>query len=343
MDKHLALDLIEEANKSGCPLKIACSDLEINFKTFLNWKKGTVDQRKGPLTAPKNKLSDVEKKEIIKVATSKEFMDCSPWIIVSKLADKGRYIASESSFYKVLKEKSMLEHRGKSSKKTKSRSAPLVAHGPNQVYSWDITYLKTTIRGQFLYLYLIMDIFSRRVVGFDVHEIESMELSSDLITKVCKAEGISEEQLTLHSDNGGPMKGATMLATLQKLGVVPSFSRPSVSNDNPYSESLFKTLKYCPKYPDSFESVAEAKRWVIEFTNWYNNTPHSGIKFVTPNQRHNGKDKAILEKRHKVYELAKLKNPERWNGRKTRDWGWINKVKLNCLQKSRDADIKKAS
>lgn len=192
----------------------------------------------------------------------------------------------------MLKENKLLNHRGKSKPANHYRPAPLAAHGPNEIWSWDITYLKTLIRGQFYYVYLMMDVWSRKIVGFDVHEEESMEHSSILINNICINEGIEKDQLVLHSDNGGPMKGATMLATLERLGVAASFSRPRVSNDNPFSESLFKTLKYCPKYPERFVSLAEAKQWMIVFMDWYNNHQHSGIKFVTPNERHQGLEMA---------------------------------------------------
>jgi putative transposase len=267
-----------------------------------------------------------------------------PTQIVPSLADKGIYLASESSFYKILKEKKMLEHRGKSKKKSDNRPAPLVALGPNQIYSWDITYLKSNIAGKFYYLYMFMDIYSRKVVGHEVFDVESMEHSSALIERICEYESVRKDQLVLHSDNGGAMKGATMLATLQKLGVVPSFSRPRVSDDNPYSESLFKTLKYCPEYPSRpFASITEANAWVNKFVFWYNNIHlHSGIKFVTPVSRHELKDKKILKNRKDIYEAAKLKNPNRWSGQ-TRNWTKIEKVYLNYLQEDKDIDINLAS
>ena len=317
--------------------------MEIDFKTYCRWKVDAVDKRKGPLSKPKNSLSHEERKEILQIAKSHEYMDYSPWIIVAKLADKGKYIASESSFYKILNENKMLKHRGKSKVKNMYRPEPLIAFDPNMIWTWDITYLKTLVRGQYFYLYLFLDIFSRKITGFDIHEEEAMEYSSELVKKLCVNEGIKKGELTLHSDNGGAMKGATMLATLEKLGVAASFSRPRVSNDNPYSESLFKTLKYCPKYPDRFKSITEAKSWVIKFINWYNNHPHSGIKFVTPNERHQGLDIEILERRKLVYLKAKYKNPERWGGRKIRNWNREEKVYLNYLQKKKEVDTKKVS
>lgn len=314
------------------------------MKTFKRWEIDIEDKRKGPATVPANKLSNEEKEEIVRISTTEEFMDLPPCQIVPKLADKGNYIASESSFYRVLKENKLLEHRGKSKKPSHHRPAPLTATGPNQIYSWDITYLRGPIAGQFYYLYMFMDIFSRKVVGYEVHENECSIKSSKLIEKICEMEAVEEKQLTLHSDNGGAMKGATMLATLQKLGIVPSFSRPRVSDDNPFSESLFKTVKYCQHYPSRpFESLDKATTWVDEFVEWYNyDHLHSGIKFVTPSDRHAGRDKKILARRKIVYETAKIKNPNRWSG-STRDWDSIEKVNLNHLQKQKELDRKKAS
>ena len=330
--------------QNGCRHFIACDDIGIDIKTYKRWALDIQDKRKGPLTAPANKLTEQEKKEIISVATTNAYMDLSPSQIVPLLADKGIYLACESTFYKVLKENHLLEHRGKSKKKCNNRPAPLVATGPNQIYSWDITYLRSSITGKFYYLYMFMDIFSRKIVGHEVHDIESMEYSSQLIDSICLRERVKKHQLVLHSDNGGAMKGATMLATLQRLGVIPSFSRPRVSDDNPYSESLFKTLKYCPEYPTKpFASIEEANAWVKKFVYWYNNVHlHSGIKYVTPASRHAMKDDEILEKRKKVYEEAKLKNPNRW-AKEIRNWDKIEKVYLNYLQEDKEIDIKIAS
>ena len=206
-----------------------------------------------------------------------------------------------------------------------------MATAPNQVWSWDITYLPASIKGQYFYLYMIMDVFSRKVVGFHVHEVESAEYASRLITEACFNEQIKHKKLVLHSDNGAPMKGLTMRATLEKLGVVPSFSRPSVSDDNPFSESLFKTLKYHPTFPriERFDDITITRMWCEQFVHWYNTQHlHSGLKFVTPHQQHMGEDGEILTKRHAVYQLAKQQRPERWTN-KTRDWTRIASVSLN--------------
>lgn len=264
--------------------------------------------------------------------------------MVASLADTGIYMASESSIYRILRENKLLAHRGRSKKPSYEKPMELIAKKPNEIWSWDITYLKGPVRGEFFYLYMFIDIFSRKIVGWDVHNCESMENSSQLVRRICMRENIQENQLHLHADNGGSMKGATMLVTLQKLGVVPSFSRPSVSNDNPYSESLFKTLKYCPEYPlDGFIDIKTAKIWVEKFVNWYNNIhKHSGIKFVTPSEKHSGLDIEILEKRKLVYKKAQEKNPNRWS-KEIRNWNYVQEVSLNPLKNKKEVAIKMAS
>ena len=223
--------------------------------------------------------------------------------------------------------------------------APPASHcasGPCQVWSWDITWLKSPVRGLFYYLYLIIDLYSRKIVGWEVHENETADHAALLIRKACLAEGVHEAGLVLHADNGSPMKGATMLATLQRLGVVPSFSRPSTSNDNPFSEALFKTVKYRASFPDKpFESLQEAREWVAGFQHWYNEVHrHSALKFVTPAQRHRGEDTALLQQRHALYEAAKARRPERWSG-PTRNWAPEKIVYLNPGKPMKEeADLK---
>jgi len=267
---------------------------------------------------------------VIETANKAEYANLPPCQLVPKLADEGKYIASESSFYRILNEEKLLAHRSKSNPRTRKRPEALVAFKPNQIWSWDITYLKAAIKGTYYFLYLPMDIFSRAIVHWEIHECESAENASSMIEKAFLINEVKEDQVILHSDNGGPMKGATMLATLQRLGIAPSFSRPSVSNDNPFSESLFKTMKYCPSFPErGFANITEARDWVSKFVNWYNNIHlHSGINFVTPASKHNGQDEIILQNRHEVYENARKKNPSRWS-KKTRNWSQVKIVELN--------------
>jgi len=338
-DRQVAIELIDEAVTAGARQPKACEVIEIDPRTLRRWKQQRheeqelKDRRKesAATRAPANKLTEEERHEIVETCNQPQYKSLPPSQIVPRLADEGRYIASESSFYRVLREVEQVNRRGRAdTPKVVTKPKGYKAVAPNEVWSWDITYLASSIRGMFYYLYLIEDIFSRKIVGWEIHETESAELASQLIRKACLTEGIHQEGLVLHSDNGSPMKGATMLATLQKLGVVPSFSRPSVSDDNPYSESLFRTLKYTPAYPyKPFEDLDSARKWVHEFVRWYNEEHrHSSIQYVTPNERHNGQDSEILKKRKAVYELAKEKNPQRWSG-KIRDWSPVTEVWLN--------------
>jgi len=326
------LNLLQEAVMSGARQYKACELLGIDERTVQRWRKQPQgeDQRKGIPGGPANKLSQQERQNILEVANSPEYRELSPKQIVPKLADKGEYIGSESSFYRILREYGQMKHRQRAKPPTKTRPKGYKANGPNQLYSWDITYLPTALRGSFFYLYMFMDVWSRKIVGFEVHQEESMALSSRLLRDIYRAEDLIEGQVVVHSDNGGPMKGSTMLATMQSLGVMPSFSRPSISNDNAFSESLFRTLKYRPKYPNRpFENLQKARQWVCEFVRWYNEEHlHSCIGFVTPNQRHDGRSEKILSKRRGVYEKARQKNPRRWSG-KCRSWEEPKVVHLN--------------
>jgi len=338
-DRRIILALIHEAVTSGARQSCACEMLEISTRTLRRWTariaKGQTleDKRKEAASqrTPTNKLTDEEKDHILETCHKPEYQSLPPSQIVPILADQGQYIASESSFYRVLHEADQVHARGKANapKKVKKPKG-FKAQAPNEVWSWDITYLASTTTGRFFKLYMIEDIFSRKITGWEVHETETAAHASCLVRKTCLAEGIHEEGLVLHSDNGSPMKGATMLATLQKLGVIPSFSRPSVSDDNPFSESLFRTLKYAPTYPSKpFESIDATREWVHDFVQWYNNEHrHSGIRYVTPNQRHQGEEMTVLENRKAVYQAAKEKNPTRWSGQ-IRNWEPITEVWLN--------------
>ena len=326
---------IDEACAQGARRHRACEVLGLTLRCLQRWQQEGEIQEDGRKAAaqrrtPANALTPTERQQVLEVANRPEFADLPPKQIVPRLADQGEYLASESSFYRILRDEKQLTHRGKARPRTHRRPQPLVANGPNQVWSWDITYLATTVRGRFFYLYLIIDIFSRKIVGWEVHEQESAEHAAALFRQSHLREGVDAECLALHSDNGGPMKGATMLATLQRLGVMPSFSRPSVSNDNPFSEALFRTLKYTPAYPDGpFASLQDARAWVARFVPWYNGVHlHSAIQFVTPDQRHRGEDHEQLSHRIKVYEAAKARNPARWSG-DIRNWEPVGAVSLN--------------
>ena len=324
--------MIDQAIASGARQAVACKEMGICTKTYRAWKKTTdfIDKRTQRQFTPKNKITETEQKKILSIVNSPEYCDRTPNEIVPILAENGTYIASESTFYRVLRQHNQLTHRHKSQPKKHHKPKALHAFAPNQVFSWDISYLPTTVDGLFYYLYFVMDIYSRKIVGYAVHETQSADLAATLMETICHEQNIRHDQVTLHSDNGAPMKGATLLITLNKLGIATSFSRPSVSNDNAYSEALFKTTKYHPSYPKSpFISLEQARAWVDNFVTWYNTQHrHSKIKFVTPEQRHLGLDKQILAKRNIVYLNAKSKNPNRWS-KNTRNWKYIDNVILN--------------
>jgi transposase InsO family protein len=328
------MTLVSEAIIAGARQDRACAAIGLSHRTLQRWQhdQSRVDQRTVRLQAPKNKLDPVERQRLLAVANSVEFGHLPPGQIVPRLADRGQYLASESTFYRVLRAENQCQHRG-AERPAQKRHKPraLSATASNQLFRWDITYLPTQVTGRYFYLYLFLDIFSRKIVGGPVYEAESSELAGgEVMRDICARENIPQNQVVLHSDNGSPMKGATMLATLQALGVMPSFSRPAVSNDNPYSESLFKTLKYRPTYPQrAFADLLAARQWVGTFVHWYNEEHrHRAIGFVTPAERHAGADIALLRNRAEVYEAAKAKHPERWS-RATRNWPHVQIVHLN--------------
>ena len=328
--------LIEEAIENGAKQKLACQLVGISSRTYQRWNQGETlleDQRIHNDAPVHNKLAEAVRQEILTVINKPEYSALTPYQIVPTLLDIGEYIASESTFYRVMREHKQLAHRGKENAAQRKKPEPLKASKANEIYSWDITYLLSPIKGQYYYLYLVMDIYSRKIVGWQVHDCESSAHAADLIEDIAYREKIDKNQLVIHSDNGSPMKGATLRAKMIDLDIATSYSRPRVSNDNPYSESLFKTIKYHYSFPENpFASLSEARIWVEGFVCWYNEEhKHSAIRFVTPNQRHNGLDMALLKNRKVIIEQAKRNHPERWNGRKTRNLTPIEDVYLNPI------------
>jgi transposase InsO family protein len=331
----MILGLIDEAVTTGSRLRPACEVAGLDPRTVQRWRNQGVgeDRRAGPRSRPKNALSAKERAELLAAVNSPRFCDKSPNQIVPLLADEGVYLASESTIYRVLAEEGMAQRRSKAKPPTKRhRPHAHVATGPNQVWSWDITYLKSPVRGAFFYLYMTLDVWSRKIVAFEVHDRECSSIAAKMTEAACVAEGVEPGSLVIHSDNGGPMKGATMLAKLQSLGIATSFSRPSVSNDNPFSESLFRTAKYRPDFPTGpFESLEAARTWAKSFVRWYNEEHlHSSVRFVTPSDRHEGYEQNLLENRERVYAEAKTRRPNRW-ARNTRNWTRVATVTLNPL------------
>ena len=337
-ERQAVLALLAEACDAGARLATACAQIGLSERSVQRWSRPAA-QRDGDLrtsdkrrpSVPPNRLSQIERQAALTLINSDEFKDLPPSQIVPRLADQGRYVASESTLYRLLREAGQLSHRRlERASHPRSRPRTLVASRPDQIYCWDISYLPTEVRGSYFYLYLFVDLFSRKVVGWQVYDCESADRASQLLTDLCARQRIAPQQLTVHSDNGAPMKGETMLATMQRLGVAASRSRPAVSNDNPFSEALFRTLKYRPQLPvKPMQSLLQARRWVTQLVHWYNHEHrHSAIGFVTPEQRHAEIDRSLLIERSKVYEAARSRNPNRWS-RATRNWTRIAEVHLN--------------
>lgn len=328
-EKKATLNLIKDTMAVGVRKKNACECIGISIRTFQRWERACfADARKGSIKKVPRKLTEEERQKVKDIACSPAYKDLNPYEIVAILAEKGTYIASERTFYRILMADGLLHHRGNQKPRTRvAMPDELVADGPDQVWSWDITWLKTDVRGLFYYAYVIIDIWSKDIIGWEIHDREDDELAAAMFRRLKVKHKM--RGLFLRSDNGNPMKGATMLMTLYHLGIIPSYSRPKVSNDNPFIESLFKTVKYTAGYPGHFTSIEHARNWMATFVNWYRTEHrHSAIGYVTPEQRRSGEYTKIFEMRNKTLEKAKTRNPERW-GKKQRVWGCDDKVYLN--------------
>jgi transposase InsO family protein len=328
------IELIDNAVDGGARIDPACRLLGLSARTVQRWQRAPKidDSRAGPRTAPTHKLTDEEKDRIVQLVNEPEYRNLSPEQAIAKLADAGIYVCSERSLRRVLAERRLDRYRQRS-KPAVAQNKPrqYAAREPLRVLSWDITYLRSsTIRGSYFYLYLFLDIWSRRIVGCAVHETQSAELAADVLRSLCDEHDLETEKLVVHSDNGAPMKGCTMLALMQSLSITASFSRPSVSDDNAFAEALFRHLKYAPSYPSKgFASLDEARDWVSRFVTWYNTQHlHSSIGLVTPDDRHHGRDIPILENRRSVYAAAQTRHPRRWTGTRRR-WSRPAIVTLN--------------
>jgi putative transposase len=278
-------------------------------------------------------LSEAERARIIAIANEPRFAETPPARIVPALADEGIYIASESSFHRVLRAHGQMNRRGRAQPPRTSRPPTThIATGPGDVWCWDVTFLPAQIQGRWFYFYLILDLYSRKIVGFEVHDTDSAEHAAHLARRTALAEQVHAMPVrpVLHGDNGATLKATTVLAMLHWLGIKPSYSRPRVSDDNAFAEALFRTAKYRPEFPiKGFADLHTARQWAMRFVQWYNDEHrHSGIRYVTPAQRHAGQDGRILAARHVVYQDARSRNPQRWSGQ-TRNWKPVGVVTLN--------------
>ena len=337
-DRQALARNIHCAHSAGARLKLACETAGIELRTLQRWKarEGLMEGDGRPQAVrptPTHALSQAERAQVLAVANEPRFAAVPPARIVPMLADEGVYLASESTFSRVLREHRQSAHRGRA-KAPKAGRPPTthIARAARQVWCWDMTYLPAQVMGRWFYLYLILDLYSRKIVGWEVHEADHAEHAAHLVRRTALAEGIAalSPKPVLHGDNGATLKATTVLAMLNWLGVKPSYSRPRVSDDNAYAESLFRTAKYRPEFPvKGFADLDEARAWAASFVRWYNfDHRHSGIRYVSPAQRHAGDDHAILAARHALYLQARELNPARWSGN-TRNWSPIGAVTLN--------------
>jgi transposase InsO family protein len=335
--QRLAQD-IQIAQDAGARLSEACDIAGIDTRTLQRWRVsgGLVGGDGRPQAirpVPSHALSPEERAEVLRVANEPRFAAVPPARIVPMLADEGVYLASESTFARVLREHGQTARRGRAKAPHKVRPPTThIATTPRQVWCWDMTYLPATVMGRWYFLYLILDLYSRKIVGWEVHDRDDADHAVHLVRRTALAEGIAAmaTKPILHGDNGATLKATTVLAMLNWLGVKPSYSRPRVSDDNAYAESLFRTAKYRPEFPaKGFSDLEAARTWAAGFVHWYNvDHRHSGIRYVSPAQRHDGDDHPILAARHALYIKARELNPARWSG-PTRDWSPVLAVTLN--------------
>ncbi len=324
-DRQTLMQDIAQARAEGARLAPACALAGIDARTLRRWRTadGVVRGDRRPAAdrpMPVHALSMAERARIIEVANEPRFAATPPARIVPALADEGIYIASESSFHRVLRAHGQMNRRGRAQPpRTLRPPSTHIATHPGEVWCWDVTFLPAQLQGRWFYLYLILDLYSRKVVGFEVHDTDSAEHAAHLARGTALAEGVHAMPLrpVLHGDNGATLKATTVLAMLHWLGIKPSYSRPRVSDDNAFAEALFRTAKYRPEFPlKGFADLDAARRWAMRFVQWYNHEHrHSGIRYVTPAQRHAGQDGRVLAARHEVYRTGEGHHPRRWSGK----------------------------
>jgi len=348
-DRQTLVRDIEQACADGARLAPACALAGIDTRTLQRWKAGeglTRGDRRPDADhpVPSHALSEAERARIVAVCNEPRFAETPPARIVPALADEGIYIASESSFHRVLRAHGQMNRRGRAQLPRTSRPPTThIATRPGAVWCWDVTFLPAQIQGRWFYFYLILDLYSRKIVGFEVHDTDGAEHAAHLARRTALAEEVHAMPVrpVLHGDNGATLKATTVLAMLHWLGIEPSYSRPRVSDDNAFAEALFRTAKYRPEFPPKgFADLDSARQWGARFVHWYNHEHrHSGIRYVTPAQRHAGRDGPVLDARHALYQDARQRNPQRWSG-PTRDWTPIGAVTLNP---ERDAVVRAAT
>jgi putative transposase len=321
--------------------KAACEALGVPRATFYRHLDRALNPcaDNGSRPAPPLSLTGGERQHVVDILHSEKFQDKAPYEVYATLLDEGKYHCSIRTMYRILKSvHGNIKERRKGHRRGHYKKPELLATGPNQVWSWDITKLKGPMKWTYFYLYVIMDIFSRYVVGWMVAHREQDALAKRLIEQSCLKQNIMPGQLTVHADRGSSMKSKVVAHLLADLGVTKTHSRPHVSNDNPYSESQFKTLKYRPEFPDRFGSIQDARAFCQPFFNWYNKEHHhSGIALMTPGQVHYGQSKKVFKFRSQVLSEAFQENPIRFKGKMPKPYklpeaAWINRPSTDQIR-----------
>jgi putative transposase len=318
-----------ESLRETVGIKAACEAIGLPRATFYRKLKPLALQTKGPSSHPSS-LSLQERQEVLDVLNQPEWMDQPPLAVYTSLLDQGIYLCSVRTMYRILQSTGEVKERRNQRSSTTYQKPELLATAPNQLWSWDITKLKGPRKWSYFYLYVIMDVFSRYAVGWMISLKESSQLAQGFISETLEKQSVPPHQLTLHADRGSSMTSKPVAFLLADLGVTKSHSRPYTSNDNPFSESQFKTLKYRPEFPDRFGSIEDARAHCQVFFHWYNTQHyHSGIEFLTPQSVHYGNHQAILDHRNQVRDQARQTFPGRFKGKKVVSFRlpsdvWIN-------------------
>lgn len=320
-------------------MAVACRSLGVSRATFYR-RRSRSQQPVKPRKQPARALSEAERSQVVEVLHEERFMDKAPTEIYATLLDEGAYHCSIRTMYRILNAENEIRDRRKQLRHPEYVKPELLATGPNQVWSWDITKLRGPSKWQYYYLYVIMDIFSRYVVGWMIAERETATLAQRLIANTIRKQAVKPGQLVIHADRGTSMTSKPVAFLLADLGVTKSHSRPQTSNDNPYSEAQFKTLKYRPDFPDRFGCIEDARSFCRTFFQWYNHEHyHTGIALLTPAHLHLGQAEAVIQNRAAIPESAYRAHPERFVNKPPQPTpapvaAWINKPAVRSDTKS---------
>jgi len=305
--------MIEAAEQLGESVGVSAACQALGVPRSSLYRTRQPEKAPQPRPAPERALSQEEKAQVRRVLNSERFQDCAPRQVYATLLDEGEYLCHWRTMYRILDEHGEVRERRNQLEHPPYIKPELLATGPNQLWSWDITKLKGPAKWTYYYLYVILDVFSRYVVGWMVAQREAAILAEKLIVETCAKQGIEPSQLTLHADRGPSMRSKSVAQLLADLGVTKTHSRPYTANDNPYSESQFKTMKYRPDFPERFDCLADARSWAQEFFRWYNHDHrHSGLGLMTPATVHYGQAETVRQQRQQVLRAAYAAHPERF-------------------------------